>query len=315
MAKRTGEDVSPLYHLSERICSINDIQLIGENRNTYCVSNRLFAYETRNKNIKFVIDLHKSKQTGDDAAVPIAHWKTIELNTILGKTKAFNLFIRPNATTHDTIAFLNENKSITVVSLPYLSEAESVGNTAESKTCAFERILEPVSRTIPGFKVDFYRWNPVSAKILIVTDEAKLIVWDLAVNSYYLVPFQSEPQEELGTDIVDAEWNHTGAYFTVTFDNGTTVLFDQNVTALGLVSEKRTEEKVLLLDHEKRSDRSKGDLFYIFTCGRKNKKNAETDFKYGIITLKIKPVNHSFDCYFNFFINECVKKTIFDFKF
>lgn len=80
---------------------------------------------------------------------------------------------------------------------------------------------------IPNNKVDFYRWNPASRMILIIITESKVIVWYLFQNKYYLVSFQTEPLEELGTEIIDAEWDYTGEYFTVTFDNRTTVVFDQ----------------------------------------------------------------------------------------
>jgi len=93
--------------------------------------------------------------------------------------------------------------------------------------------------------------------------------------------------------IVDAEWHYMGIHFTVTFKNKFfksneyffhSIIFEQDLKALALLEECRSE-KILLLEYKNKKDEKK---FYLFTCGGKV---GSREFKYGICKITLDLVN------------------------
>ena len=72
MAWGHSENVADLYKDVEPVCFIEDIEnhhfhfKNQPQKNTFTLSPRLFAYQTKKKGIKFVFDLHKELQDEKD---------------------------------------------------------------------------------------------------------------------------------------------------------------------------------------------------------------------------------------------------------
>ncbi len=278
---------SPFFYDTELICLISDINMVDLERDTFFLSNRLFAYETNIKKIKFVIDLFEARKHIENSTPKINDWRSFDLGSIVGENKKyFNISFHPCIPRlQDSVSFLSfEQQLITVARLPYLSKIEMKGDSEKSKANAAQNNREISSQTLPNVKVDFYRWNPSQNKILIVSRRTTIIVRDLSINKYLPLRLDPREMESIGTVIIDADWDYTGSFFIVTFDNFSTIVFDQYLKAKGLFVEKRSEEKVLILNSRKTTKHLSID---VFTCGIKCKKTGP-DFKYGMMNLTVE---------------------------
>ena len=222
----------------------------------------------------------------ENSTPKINDWRSFDLGSIVGENKKyFNISFHPCIPRlQDSVSFLScEQQFITVARLPYLSKIEMKGDSEKSKANAAQNNREISSQTLPNVKVDFYRWNPSQNKILIVSRRTTIIVWDLSKNEYFALPLDPREMESIGTVIIDADWDYTGKFFTVTFDNFSTIVFDEHLKAMELFVEKRSEEKVLILNCRKTKHLS----IDVFTCGIKCKKTGH-DFKYGMMNLTVE---------------------------
>jgi len=133
--------------------------------------------------------------------------------------------------------------------------------------------------------VQFYRCNPKFELILIVSG-AKIIVW----NVVYQLNYFSVIEIPLigGLKICDAEWSPKGDFFTITLNNGLTIVFNDKLEADGLI-EAEKNHKVMILETQKSRSLSNCMNHYLFSCGVHKIKDK---FVFGIKCLTVTPVIH-----------------------
>lgn len=300
--KRFGEVIEPIYHKICDICSINDDDNAFKKHQTFCISNRIFASE-KNNQIKFTVDLHKTKVNARIHSLPeLEEWPSFDMSFILGHESICSdlSFFKK-----DMLVFLDAERRMTVIKAPYLE------NVQVNKTSV--ALKQDLVRTMPDIKaflfkeniqVQFYKCNPIHELILIVSG-AKIIIWNVKYQKNNFLVIEIPLYD--GIRIFDAEWCPNGEFFTITLNNGLTIVFNKKLEAVGLIEEEKNH-KVMILETQKSRSLSNCMNHYLFSCGVYKLKDK---FVFGIKSLTVTPVIYLI---YLFVLNLILRKLTFNFK-
>ena len=303
MAGGHSQNSPKLYKIIEDVCFIDDIAIETKtdnfkDKNTFTCSPRLFVYQTIETKVKLIFDLHKSPIDDKTKLMPkINEWQELNFNLIYNHNQPF-LNLKFNPFNSSLISFLNSAKKITVLRVPCLRyTAISSNEITGYRKNDIESINPPAAFKIPerggeNFEVDFYRWNPKKdfKHLILIVSGFILIVWNLETNKHRKLNLDiHSTRYSLEAKIIDIDWDPSGEYFLVTFENKQSIVFSQDLKACGMIWEEMRSEKALLLQPRIRKGSFNNISFYIFTCGKLFEDNKDK-FKYGIVDLKVENV-------------------------